>query len=102
MKVSDGSTSSTQTVELVITGANDAVAITSGPQSASVTEQADTVGSPTPDITPVQTLAFTDVDLADTHSVSVALDSATWSADPIIRAGPDAQRPAGRDRHRTA
>ena len=82
VKVSDGSTSSTQTVEVTITGANDAVAITSGPESASLTEQPNTVGSPTPDTTPVQTLAFTDVDLADTHSVSVALDSAVWSANP--------------------
>jgi VCBS repeat-containing protein len=82
VQVSDASTSSTQTVELVITGANDAVAITSGPQSASLTETPDTVGSDTPDTTPVQTLAFTDVDLADSHSVSVALDSAVWSANP--------------------
>ncbi len=82
VKVSDGSTNSTQTVELTITGANDAVAITSGPESASLTEQPNTVGSPTPDTTPVQTLAFNDVDLADTHSVSVALDSAVWSANP--------------------
>ena len=82
VKVSDGSTNSTQTVELTITGANDAVAITSGPESASLTEQPDTVGSPTPDTTPVQTLAFNDVDLADTHNVSVALDSAVWSANP--------------------
>ena len=82
VKVSDGPTSSTQTVEVVITGANDAVAITSGPESASLTEQPNTVGSPTPDTTPVQTLAFADPDLADTHSVSVALDSAVWSANP--------------------
>jgi VCBS repeat-containing protein len=82
VKVSDASTNSTQTVELVITGSNDPVAITSGPESAALTEQPDTVGSPTPDTTPVQTLAFTDVDLADSHSVSVALDSAVWSANP--------------------
>jgi Ca2+-binding RTX toxin-like protein len=82
VKVSDGPTNSTQTVELVITGSNDPVAITSGPEFAALTEQPNTVGSPTPDTTPVQTLAFTDVDLADSHSVSVALDSAVWSANP--------------------
>jgi VCBS repeat-containing protein len=82
VKVSDASTSATQTVEVVITGSNDPVTITSGPESASVAEQPNTVGSDTPDTTPVQTLAFTDVDLADTHSVSVALDSAVWSANP--------------------
>jgi RTX calcium-binding nonapeptide repeat (4 copies) len=82
VKVSDASTSSTQTVELVITGANDPVTITTGPQSASLTEQPDTVGSPTPDTTPVQTLAFNDVDLADAHNVNVTLDSAVWSANP--------------------
>ncbi len=80
--VSDGSATATQTLEVDITGSNDPVAITSGPQSASLTEQPDTVGSPTPDTTPVQTLAFTDVDLADAHNVSVALDSAVWSANP--------------------
>jgi Ca2+-binding RTX toxin-like protein len=82
VSVSDGPTSSTQTVEVDITGSNDPVAITSGPQSTSLTEQPDTVGSTTPDTTPVQTLAFTDVDLADSHNVSVVLDSAVWSADP--------------------
>ena len=34
VKVSDGSTSSTQTVELNITGSNDPVTITSGPESS--------------------------------------------------------------------
>lgn len=80
--VSDGSATSTQTVEVDITGSNDAVAITSGTQSAAVTEQPNTIGSDTPDTTPVQTLAFADPDLADTHSVGVALDSAVWSANP--------------------
>ena len=87
VKVSDGSTNSTQTVELTITGANDAVAITSGPESASLTEQPDTVGSPTPDTTPVQTLAFNDVDLADTHNVSVALELRGVVGKPGLRAG---------------
>jgi VCBS repeat-containing protein len=58
VKVSDGPTSSTQTVEVVITGANDAVAITSGPQSDTVAEQANTQGSFTPDSTATHTLNF--------------------------------------------
>ena len=82
VSVSDGSATATQTVEVDITGSNDPVTITSGPQSGSVSEQPNTTGSATPDTTPVQTLAFTDVDLADTHNVTVALDSAVWSANP--------------------
>jgi VCBS repeat-containing protein len=81
VKVSDNSTNANQTVSVVITGANDAVAITSGPGSATVAEQDNTSGSTAPD-TATGTLAFTDVDLTDSHSVSVSLDSATWSADP--------------------
>lgn len=83
VKVADGSTSSTQTVSVVITGANDAVAITSGPQSASLSEQPGVTGSSTPDTTspaPTGTLNFGDVDLSDVHSVNVVVDSATWSS----------------------
>jgi VCBS repeat-containing protein len=83
VKVADASTNATQTVSVVITGANDAVAITSGPGSATVAEQPNTAGSTAPD-TATGTLAFTDVDLTDSHSVSVSLDSATWSADPTF------------------
>jgi VCBS repeat-containing protein len=79
--VSDASTTANQTVSVTVTGANDAVAITSGPESATVAEQPDTAGSATPDTTS-GTLAFTDVDLSDTHQVSVALDTAVWSANP--------------------
>lgn len=85
IKVSDGSTSSTQTVSVVITGSNDPVTITSGPGSASLAEQPGVTDSSAIDTTtpvPTGTLAFTDVDLSDTHAVSVALDSATWSVDP--------------------
>ena len=84
VKVSDGPTSSTQTVSVVITGANDAVTITSAPEAAAVAEQPGRTNSPTPDTTPVQTLNFTDVDLSDVHSVSVALDSALWSGHPVV------------------
>ncbi len=47
IKVSDASTNANQTVSVVVTGANDAVAITSGPGSASVAEQPNTLGSTT-------------------------------------------------------
>ncbi|QPF93845.1 beta strand repeat-containing protein [Bradyrhizobium commune] len=87
VKVADGSTNSTQTVSVVITGANDAVTMTSGPESASVAEQPGQSNSPTPDTTAVQTLNFTDVDLSDVHSVGVMLTSAVWSADPSFVPG---------------
>ncbi|RTM07028.1 MAG: hypothetical protein EKK33_31800 [Bradyrhizobiaceae bacterium] len=83
VKVADGSTSSSQTVSVVITGANDAPVMTSGPQSASLSEQPGVTGSQAPDTTspvPTGTLSFGDVDLSDVHSVSVVLDSAVWSA----------------------
>ena len=79
IKVSDATTSSIQTVSVVITGANDAPTITSGPGSASLTEQANTTGSTALDTTSTGTLNFTDVDLSDTHSIGVAVSSATWS-----------------------
>ncbi|TPQ36289.1 hypothetical protein C2U70_13120 [Bradyrhizobium guangdongense] len=84
VSVSDASTTSSQTVSVTITGANDAVAVTSGPDSDTVAEQPGVAGSSTPDTTPVHTLNFTDVDLADTHSVSVAISSAEWSANPFF------------------
>lgn len=83
IKVADGSTSSMQTVSVVITGANDAPVMTSGPQSASLSEQPGVTGSQSPDTTspvPTGTLSFDDVDLSDVHSVSVVLNSAVWSA----------------------
>jgi VCBS repeat-containing protein len=79
VKVSDSSTNANQTVSVEITGANDAPTITSGPGSASLTEQANTTGSTALDTTPTGTLNFADVDLSDTHSVGVAVSSATWS-----------------------
>lgn len=85
VKVADGSTSSTQTVSVVITGANDAVAMTGGPGSASLSEQAGVTGSNAMDTTsplPTGSLSFADVDLSDIHSVSVVLNSAVWSFDP--------------------
>ncbi|HEU0084389.1 MAG TPA: VCBS domain-containing protein, partial [Bradyrhizobium sp.] len=79
ISVNDSTTSSHQTVSVVITGANDAVTMTSGPESGSVAEQANMSGSTSLDSSPTGTLAFSDVDLADTHSVSVSLSSAVWS-----------------------
>jgi VCBS repeat-containing protein len=84
VKVSDASTSATQTVTVTIDGTNDLPVITSGPGSASLAELADTNNSPTLDTTPTGNLAFDDVDLNDMHSVSVSLDSAVWSFNPFF------------------
>jgi VCBS repeat-containing protein len=90
VKVSDATTSSTQTVSVVVTGANDAPIITSGPEAASLAEQPGVTGSASLDTTnpvPTGTLNFTDVDLSDSHSVAVTLDSAIWSANPSVVPG---------------
>jgi VCBS repeat-containing protein len=82
IKVSDASTNATQAVSVVVTGANDAVVVTSGPESGSVSERANTTGSSALDSTtpvPTGTLNFSDVDLTDNHTVTVAVDSAVWS-----------------------
>lgn len=83
VKVSDASTSATQTVTITAVGANDDVTITSGPESGTVAEQPDVTGSPTPDTSAPGTLSFTDADLNDTHALAVSLDSAVWSANPF-------------------
>ncbi len=44
-------------------------------------------GSSTPDTTPVHTLTFADVDLADSHTVSVSINTAEWSANPFFVPG---------------
>jgi VCBS repeat-containing protein len=93
VKVSDATTSATQTVSVVVTGANDAVAISSGPESGSVAEQPGVNGSSSLDSTspsPTGTLAFSDVDLSDTHSVSVAVSSAVWSTGSDVPAATQA------------
>ena len=80
--VSDGSTTATQTVSVVATGANDAVVVTGGPGSASVAEQVGLTGSTSLDETspvPTGTLTFADVDLSDVHTVGVAISSAVTS-----------------------
>jgi len=84
VKVSDASTSATQTVTVTAVGANDDVTITSGSESGAVAEQPDTTDSSTPDTSSPGTLSFTDADLNDTHQVAVSLDSAVWSANPFF------------------
>jgi hypothetical protein len=39
---------------------------------------------------PTGTLTFTDVDLSDTHTLAVSLQSAIWSADDTLSDGSDA------------
>ena len=61
-------------------------------------EFADTTGSAVLDTTPTVpagTLDFTDGDTGDTHTVAVALDSATWSAGGGVPGG-NAGRSRGR------
>ncbi|MDI1266841.1 MAG: VCBS domain-containing protein [bacterium] len=90
VKVSDGSTSSTQTVSVDITGANDAVAMTSGPGSASLSEQAGVTGSASLDTTspdPTGTLTYADVDVSDVHSVGVIVSSAITSDGSLVPDG---------------
>jgi VCBS repeat-containing protein len=82
VNVSDGSDSATQSITITVTGTNDAPAITSGPESGAVAEQANMTNASAPDATN-GTLQFSDVDLSDGHSVQVALDSAVWSGGDI-------------------
>ena len=68
----------TQDVTITILGTNHPVVITSGAESSTVSELADTTGSGTLDTTPTVpagTLDFTDQDTADTHTVAVVLAS---------------------------
>jgi VCBS repeat-containing protein len=76
----------TETVTITILGTNHPVVITSGPESGSLSETADTTGSAALDTTtpvPTGTLAFTDQDTGDTHSVLVSVASATWSGGSV-------------------
>src|SRR4051812_21237467 len=77
--------SAVQDVTLTILGTNHPGVINSGPESSSVSELADTTGSATVDTTPTVpagTLAFTDADTSDTHSVAVTLASTSGPAVP--------------------
>ena len=76
-------------VIVTITGTNDLPVISIGQgnsAAASITERANLTGQPTAD-TASGTLHFVDVDLTDTHTVAVAVSTATpphWSAGNAI------------------
>jgi VCBS repeat-containing protein len=81
------------TLTIDVIGTNDLPVIASGAESSSLAELINTTGSPTHDTTqpaPTGTLNFTDVDLTDTHSVGVTLQSAAWSGGPNIPAATQA------------
>ncbi|MGF6307469.1 VCBS repeat-containing protein [Bradyrhizobium sp. i1.8.4] len=59
-----------QPVTITITGSNDAPIVTSEAQAATIAEQPDTTGSSMPDGVS-GTVTFADVDLSDTHAVSI-------------------------------
>jgi VCBS repeat-containing protein len=66
--------SADQTVTITITGTNDAVSIVSGSTTASgtVTEDADVTPDTSDTLQATGTIAFTDADLTDTHSITFA------------------------------
>jgi VCBS repeat-containing protein len=78
--------SATQSVTVTILGINHPVEITSGPETGSVTELADTTGSATLDTSTPGTIAFTDQDTSQTHTVAVSVASETWSGGSAIPA----------------
>ena len=73
IKLANG-TLSTASVSVTVTGANDGPVITSGPATAGLTETAGQTGAATL-LTSGGSLAFKDVDLHDTHTTSVSLQS---------------------------
>ena len=75
----------THTESVVVTGLNDTPIITSGPVAFAVNEQPGVTGSATLD-SATGTLAFRDVDLSDTHTVSVSVRSSTISSGAISTA----------------
>lgn len=60
----------TKPVTITVLGSNDTVEITSGPQTATISEKADTHGSATLD-TASGAITFKDADLTDTHAVTI-------------------------------
>ncbi|WP_354066968.1 VCBS domain-containing protein [Bradyrhizobium sp. OAE829] len=66
----------TKPITITITGTNDTPAITGGPQTASITEAADTHDSPTPDEA-YGTIQFADADWSDSHDVTITGFSAS-------------------------
>jgi VCBS repeat-containing protein len=85
--------SDTQTVTITILGTNDPVMVTSGPEAVSLAEFADTTGSSAQNATtpvPTGSIAFTDTDVGDTHTVATSVASAVWSGGPAVPAATDA------------
>ena len=60
----------TKPITVTVTGSNDAVEITSDPQTAAIAERADTHNSAAPD-TASGAITFVDADLTDTHNVKL-------------------------------
>ncbi|MEH2525045.1 MULTISPECIES: VCBS domain-containing protein [unclassified Bradyrhizobium] len=60
----------TKPITITVTGSNDTPEITSATQAATIAERADAHGSATPD-TASGAIAFSDVDLTDTHEVDI-------------------------------
>ena len=60
----------TKPITVTVTGSNDTAEITSAPQTATITERADTHDSATPD-TASGAITFSDADLTDTHDVEI-------------------------------
>jgi fibronectin-binding autotransporter adhesin len=79
-------TAVTQNITITITGTNDAPVITSGVQTVDFAAGTSTVGG---NLAPIEgtatsgTLKFTDVDLDDTHTVSVALTGTDIDGNPV-------------------
>ena len=86
--VTDSSgTSDSETVTIVITGTNDVPVIGVADVDGGVTERADlAVDENTGNLTDSGTIAFTDVDLTNTHTVAKVLVSATDSATGLTTA----------------
>ena len=78
-----GSTT-TQDVVVTITGTNDAVSITSGAQSGTVTEDAHTTPSLTDSLSATGTISFNDVDLSDGHTASFAAAAGNTTLQAVI------------------
>src|SRR6185312_14799057 len=81
-----------QVVTVTITGSNDAPVITSSAQAAAVHELSNTAGIAALD-TPDGTFTFTDRDLTDTHSASVAANGTGYLGNLTL--GPIAQDSIG-------
>ena len=85
-KVSDGITSTAALVEWTVTGSNDAPTITSAVTSGAINEvlEVDEVANKSHSAT--GTVSFADVDLTDTHSVSVTPSNTNTSSNGTLTA----------------